>query len=206
MVSLRGHNSLIVSRETDERLKLFAELVTKWNPAINLVSKDSVDRLFQRHIMDSLQLLSVAPEACNHWVDLGSGGGFPGIVVAIAGRETGYPERITLVESDKRKAVFLREAARELRLNVKVLNERIDSIPCLQADVLSARALARLTKLCEFAYLHMRRSGLAIFPKGANREAEIAEARESWSFLLDTTPSETSPDAAILTLRNIFNV
>lgn len=195
-----------VSRETVERLEAFADLVRKWNPKINLVSKSTLDDLMNRHIADSVQIFDVIGPNFTHWADFGSGGGFPGIVVAIIAKAEAPEARITLVESDARKCAFLREAARQLSLNVKVFNERIEKVPALVADVISARALARLNLLCEFAIRHGGPDFTAVFPKGETYQDEIDEAKRTWGFDLEVLPSKTEAKAAILKLRNIANV
>ncbi len=192
-----------VSRETASDLEVLAAKVTKWNPVVNLVSKNSLPDIMHRHIADSCQLLSVATPHCKHWVDLGSGGGFPGLVIAICRRDLGWPERITLVESDQRKSAFLREAARDLSVSVDIITQRIEDIPGLNADVVSARALAPLKILCGFARHHMAIGGTAIFPKGATHAAEIEDAQREWSFEVSVVPSKTDPSAAVLALTGI---
>ena len=169
---------LDVSRETFEKLEAFGELVRKWNPRINLVSKSSLEDLWTRHILDSVQVFNLA-EGSGVWVDLGSGGGFPGIVVSILNQEERHFD-VTLVESDQRKCAFLRTAIRELTLEASVKNERIEEVKSLNADVLSARALADLTKLLGFAELHLKPEGTALFPKGQSWQREGEEARLSW--------------------------
>jgi len=194
---------LTVSRETLDHFKAFEDLVTKWNPRINLISKASTADIFQRHIADSAQLFNLAVGETSIWCDLGSGGGFPGIVVGILSKTTARPGRIILVESDKRKAVFLREVARQLEINVEVINDRIEAVPSIGADIVSARALAPLTKLCAFAERHSQDNGISIFPKGASHKVEIDEARRSWKFDLEAHQSLTDASSAILLLRNI---
>lgn len=195
-----------VSRETSERLYLLEDLIKKWNPVINLVSKGSLTEICSRHILDSVQLFHLVTLREGIWCDMGSGGGFPGLVIAAFARESGYQLDITLIESDGRKATFLREAARQLDVNVIVLNQRIEHVAPLSADVLSARALAPLSKLCEFAERHMAKEGIALFPKGANHAEEVSKARLDWDFDLKCHPSKTDPMAAILELRNIQHV
>lgn len=195
-----------VSRETQKMLSFMASHVEKWNGAINLVSKGGVKDILHRHILDSLQLANLASEETGHWADLGSGGGFPGIVIAIYSLQLGYPSRISLVESDLRKCIFLREIVRELHLPVSVHNARIEALECLNADVVSARALAPLTRLCGYAHHHLAQGGTAIFPKGANYASEIIEAEREWRFSLTVTGSLTSEDAAILSLKDIKHV
>ena len=195
-----------VSRETIHQLANYEALVKKWNLKINLISKQSVEHIFQRHIVDSIQLFKLANPNFNVWCDLGSGGGFPGMVIALLAREKCPGAKVILVESDQRKCVFLREAARLLHLDVEIKNQRIEDLASLGADVLSARALAPLVKLCEFADLHLGDCGRAIFPKGSNHRAEIDDARKSWMFDITSHPSFTDPDAAILVLGNIRHV
>lgn len=195
-----------VSRETEARLQHLLRLTEKWNPAINLVGKSTLAQGWQRHILDSAQIFALAPPDALHWADLGSGGGYPGLVVAILSAELAPTRRVTLVESDQRKATFLRQAARELGLSVSVLAQRIEAAPALAADVISARALAALTQLCAFAERHLAPGGLALFPKGAAYAAEMAEARQSWAFDASVHPSLTDPTAAVLALKGIRRV
>ena len=203
-ISLAGLN---VSRETFNRLTLLQSMLEKWNPAINLVAKSTLPDAWTRHIVDSAQLMTLAPASVLHWADLGSGGGFPGLVVAALSAERDPQRRITLVESDQRKATFLRQAARELGLlKVTVLAERIETLSPLAADVLSARALAALPQLCHFALRHLSPTGLALFPKGAQHLDEVAQARHDWHFDLSTFPSDTDPAAVVLAMKAIQHV
>jgi 16S rRNA (guanine527-N7)-methyltransferase len=194
---------LDVSRETSERLERYADLVKRWNPKINLVSRASLDQLWTRHIIDSAQLFALRPTDARHWADLGSGGGFPGLVIAALAAEAAPDLRVTLVESDSRKAAFLATAARELGLTVTVKPERIEALAPLGADVLSARALAPLDTLLGYASRHLAPAGRALFPKGARAEEEIAAARKHWAFDLHRHPSKTAADGAILEIGAI---
>ncbi|RKF13371.1 16S rRNA (guanine(527)-N(7))-methyltransferase RsmG [Roseovarius spongiae] len=192
-----------VSRETNDRLKVYAELVEKWNPRINLVSKSSIAHLWERHIADSAQNLDLAPPTLRHWVDLGSGGGFPGIVIAILLSEFQPDARMTLVESDQRKCAFLRSALRQTGCTAEVIADRIEDIEPLGADVLSARALADLDRLLGFAERHMKTRGCALFPKGARWQEEVANARSRWRFDIEVAKSRTDPAAAILKISGV---
>jgi 16S rRNA (guanine527-N7)-methyltransferase len=192
-----------VSRETIDRLKIYADLLTKWNPHINLVSGSTIKSLWSRHIEDSAQIFTLVPEAGGSWVDLGSGGGFPGLVIAILAQESDSNLQVTLVESDVRKATFLRTVIRECKLSVRVLTGRIEALPSLQADIISARALAELPQLLKFADLHLRPNGTALFQKGARWQKELAAVDKSWSFQLDRFTSVTEPEAVILRMRGI---
>ena len=192
-----------VSRETRERLSIYAALVQKWNPRINLVSRASLENLRARHIADSAQLHDLAPHPVAHWADLGSGGGFPGLVIAILAQETGTPGRVTLVESDARKSAFLRTVIRETGIAATVLTRRIEAAAPLGADVLSARALADLATLLGHAVRHLAPGGAAIFPKGASWRQEIAEAQSKWQFISRVDKSRTDPDAVILHITGV---
>ncbi|WP_424941383.1 16S rRNA (guanine(527)-N(7))-methyltransferase RsmG [Aliiroseovarius sp. S253] len=195
-----------VSRETFERLEAYVALMKKWNSAINLVSPSTISQIWSRHILDSAQIYELAPEKPNMWCDMGSGGGLPALVVSIMSKDA-HPElSMICIESDLRKATFLRTVARELDLQLTVRSERIEKVEPLSADVLSARALAPLEALCGFAERHLRPGGVAIFPKGENYRQEVHEALENWSFQLDTYPSKTHPSAVILKIGEISRV
>jgi 16S rRNA (guanine527-N7)-methyltransferase len=185
-----------VSRETRERLSIYAALVEKWNPRINLVSRGSLDNLQSRHFEDSAQLHALAAHPVSHWADLGAGGGFPGLVIAILAQETGSPARVTLVESDARKSAFLRTVIRETGLAV-------DTTEPLAADILSARALAGLPVLLGFAARHLAPAGTALFPKGATWQEELAQAQSNWQFTARVDKSMTDPAAVILRVTGV---
>lgn len=196
--------SIDVSRETKERLVKYVALVEKWNPKINLVSKKSIIDIWTRHVADSAQIYRYG-NTTGHWVDLGSGGGFPGIVVAILASEAGNQQKVTLVESDKRKSAFLRAAAREVGVKVDVISERIEDIQPLEADILSARALASLDVLIGFASNHLKAAGIALFPKGATHAEEVRAAQRNWNFELEEFPSKSDTSAVILKIGEIKN-
>lgn len=191
-----------VSRETLARLDGYAGLLTKWNPAINLVAPSTLGQLWTRHFLDSAQVLEIAPEG-RTWVDIGTGGGFPGLIVAILAAEKRPDLRVTCIESDLRKATFLRTVARETGVKADVISKRIEQVDPLGADILSARALASLAQLLSYAERHLSPNGRALFLKGANHAAEVQEALEKWTFQADTYPSKTSSEAVILSLGDI---
>lgn len=195
-----------VSRETMDRLEVYSKLLEKWNPRINLVSRQTIPDLWARHFVDSAQIYSLAPQGFGKWVDLGSGGGFPGLVCAIISAERDPSSVFTMVESDARKSVFLRTVIRETRLNAKVISDRIEKIPPLGAQVLSARALADLDTLLHFAERHLQESGTALFPKGVSWEKEVEIASRSWLFDWEATKSETESGAVVLRIGGISRV
>ena len=194
-----------VSRETFERLEAYVALIEKWNPKINLVSKSSLPEIWDRHIWDSAQIFDIAVEG-SVWADFGSGGGFPGIVLAIFAKELRPDMQFYLVESDQRKCAFLRNAVREIGLNVKVHAERIEELDPIGASVISARALTDLNGLLEFVERHSAKNGVAILPKGETWEKEILQAQENWSFEYEEITSKTNNDAAILKIKDFARV
>ncbi|MFP7672382.1 16S rRNA (guanine(527)-N(7))-methyltransferase RsmG [Marivita sp. S0852] len=192
-----------VSRETQERLDIHLKLLKKWSPKINLVSAASLSDAAKRHFEDSVQIAELNRKKALHWADLGSGGGFPGAAIAILKYETCPETKVTLVESDQRKAAFLKTVSREVGVPFTVLAQRIEDIPPLNADILSARALAPLSDLLSYAELHLKSEGLAIFPKGITWKEEVAEAEKKWRFSLQSHKSTTNPDAAILEIGDL---
>ena len=192
---------LSVSRETIAALRTFEAEVRRWTPAVNLVSRGSLEQLWDRHIDDSAQVFHACPADACRWLDLGSGGGFPGLVVAVLARELQPNLHVTLVESDQRKAAFLLQTALKLGLDVAVHAKRIESLSPQAADVVSARALAPLADLLDLSLPHLKPGGTALFQKGARHGEEVSEARKTWIFDLDTRPSTLDPDAALLIIR-----
>jgi 16S rRNA (guanine527-N7)-methyltransferase len=197
---------LNVSRETERLLLKFVDLVAKWTARINLISGNSLGAIWSRHVLDSAQLFTLAPSWCRNWVDLGSGAGFPAMIISLLAQDQGRPIEVTMVESDQRKAAFLRTAARELGIAPQIVAGRIEQLPSLQADILSARALAGLPILLHYAQLHLQPTGVTLFPKGRSALEEIAIARKSWQFDLVVYPSITDPDAQILKIEKIAHV
>lgn len=191
-----------VSRGTSERLKIYCDLLLRWNKRINLVAPGSLSELQDRHIDDCLQLADLVSSDSGNWVDLGSGGGLPGMVLAIANAHVGIG--FTLVESDQRKAAFLRAAIRETGLEkVSVLIKRIEALHPLNADYLSARALAPLPQLMAYLDLHLAPTGTAFLMKGRQWQAEVQDAKREWTFDYVAHPSRTQAGAATLEIRGV---
>lgn len=197
-----------VSRETWERLGEFAAFLLKWNQRINLIGRATADQVWQRHILDSVQVfdLSGPPEGKAHWADLGSGGGFPGLVAAILATEEAPGLALTLIESDQRKTAFLATAAHHLGLTLATQAARAESLPPLVADILSARALAPLSALLPLAHRHLATTGRAFFPKGAAHQREIDETLATWRCRLQKHPSITDPSGVILEIEGTERV
>lgn len=198
-------NGRAVSRETAERLEHFAALFTKWAKAINLVAPSTMDDLWHRHIADSAQIFQLA-SGVGTWVDLGSGGGFPGIITAIFLAELG-DGWVHLVESNNKKAAFLRTALAETGARGAVHPVRIEKAPELvpRCDAISARALAELDLLLEFA-LPWAKTNPALktyFHKGRDYRAEIEKSRRRWSFDLLIHESTIEKDSVVLEIGGI---
>ncbi len=195
-----------VSRETLADLDVYDGLLRKWNPSINLVARSTLPEIWTRHFLDSAQVYDLARGLSGLWADIGTGGGFPGLVAAIVAKHEGRDFTFVFVEADKRKATFLRQVSAQLSLQATVLAERIESIPPLRARILSARALAPLSQLLNHTKRHLHPDGTALFQKGAAYRKELAEALESWTFRREEYPSATDPSAVILKLGEIQRV
>jgi 16S rRNA (guanine527-N7)-methyltransferase len=193
--------SIDVSRETYPGLQSFAALVLRWNPRINLVARADEPVIWERHIADSLQLIPLMEPRPDRAIDVGSGAGFPGLVLALA---TGVP--FDLIEADQRKAAFLREAVRVTGVPAKVHAARIEAVRLPPASLITARAVAPLTKLLGMAAPLLTRGGMCLFPKGAKAEAELTHAATQWHMQVDRIPSRTSPDACILRITELIRV
>ena len=199
----RNASDLNVSRETFEKLQLLERELRRWQAIKNLVGPATLDQIWDRHIVDSLQLLTLAPEA-QTWIDLGSGAGFPGLVLAIAGAERGL--QVHLVESNSRKCSFLRQVSRLTGARATVHEARLETvIPDFigRADVVSARALASLDLLLAWTEPLLKAGTIGLFPKGRDAEIELTEARKRWTFGLDVLPSLTDSEARILRITSI---
>ncbi|NBN65588.1 16S rRNA (guanine(527)-N(7))-methyltransferase RsmG [Microvirga tunisiensis] len=194
-----------VSRETEERLKTYVDLVLRWQPAQNLISPATIPEIWRRHVADSLQPHLVRPEA-KRWVDLGSGAGFPGIVTAILLADT-PGAHVYFVESNQRKAAFLRTALRETGSSGTVLPVRIESAAEQwthgPVDAVSARALASLDALLHYCRRFMEEGAVAVFHKGRDFQREVNEASHAWGFDLVEKVSLIDPESRMLILSNL---
>ncbi len=190
-----------VSRETLAALNEFVALLRRWNRTLNLVAAGDESVLWKRHIDDSLQLVPLMRPLLERAIDLGSGAGFPGLVLALATR---LP--FDLIETDVRKATFLREAARLTGAPVHVHAERIEATHVLPAPLVTARALAPLPRLLPLAARLLAPGGVCLFLKGASAQAELTHATREWHMRVETIPSRTAPDACILRISDLSRV
>ena len=185
-------------------------LLRKWNARINLVAPKEVDQFWHRHAYDSWQLTTHLPQNWNRLVDLGSGGGFPGLAFGIFAKQKTAKtpsqnpgQQVHLVESVGKKTSFLKTVTRELGLPVTVHTDRVENLPPLKADVLTARAFAPLPRLFTFAQPHLTESAVLLLPKGESADKEIESAREGWHFDVESFKSETDSAAAILRITDL---
>jgi 16S rRNA (guanine527-N7)-methyltransferase len=193
-----------ISRETEQRLDAYVALVLQWQKTTNLIAPSTIAEIWTRHVADSLQLLDLAPVA-KIWIDFGSGGGFPGIPIACALAQTPGAQ-IHVVESNGKKAAFLREAVRATGAPVTVHAERIENFGDSfkdRADVVTARALAPLKLLCDQAFSLIVRGAIGLFLKGQDVEVELTETAKYWTIQPDLVPSRTSPDGRIVIVRRL---
>jgi len=191
-----------VSRETLERLRRYAEILAKWQKSINLVAPESLKDLWRRHMLDSAQLQTLLPPQIQALVDMGSGAGFPGLVLAILG-----VPNVHLIESDARKCVFLAEAVRAAGLsagqNPIIHKARLEDVADLQADVVTARACAPLAQLLTYAEPFLQAHSICLFLKGGRVDEELTEAEKTWRMGVERFPSLSDPSGTILRMKQV---
>lgn len=188
-----------VSRETLARLKAYADLLTDWSARHNLVAKSTLPDLWHRHIWDSAQLAPLLPPDTRTLADLGSGAGFPGLVLAAMRPEIA----VTLHEATAKKCAFLQAAADRMGLHVTIENARMEELPRRPFDVVTARACAPLPLLLDYAHSFVGPNSVCLFLKGQNVGSELTEATKYWKMEVSQVPSQTDPSAAIVTVRKL---
>ena len=187
-----------VSRETLGRLRRYAELLVHWNRRINLVGHGTLRDLWRRHMLDSAQLYPLIADPQAPLLDLGSGAGFPGLVLAAMGATD-----VHLIESDRRKCAFLGEAARAIGVSVAIHPERIEDVAPFIAATIVSRALAPLPELLDLAFNFSNEHSILLFLKGRTVDQELTKAQKEWSMRVDQIPSRTDPQGTILRLEAI---
>ena len=196
-----------VSRETVEKLQIYEAKLRKWQPAVNLVSPKTLDQVWHRHFADSAQLAGFISEATRSVLDLGSGAGFPGLVLAILLQERSSPPSVTLIESDTRKAAFLSDVARSVDNPARILSTRIEASSTVKdvglVDCVTARALAPCIRLFASFALFAHPGTVGVFPKGRGYADELQAAREHWDFKVAHHPSLTDADSRIVVVSNV---
>jgi 16S rRNA (guanine527-N7)-methyltransferase len=187
-----------VSRETLARLEAYAELLTRWSARINLIGRDTIADLWRRHILDSAQLRRLVPDGARSMIDLGSGAGLPGLVLAVLG-----VPGVELVEADSRKSVFLREAVRITEADAMIRPCRIEAVPRHPVDVVTARACAPLDRLLGLAERFLAPGSECLFLKGERVEEELTLARKNWTMAVSISESRSDPRGVILRLQQV---
>jgi len=188
-----------VSRETLARLKAYADLLADWNGRHNLVAKSTLPDLWHRHFWDSAQLAPHIPAQALTLADMGSGAGFPGLVLAILRPDLA----VALHEATTKKCAFLQAVADRVGAKVTIVNSRLEDLPVQAFDVVTARALAPLPQLLQYAHRFTGPNSVCLFLKGQNVGAELTEAHKYWNMEASRVPSQTEPSAAIVTVRKL---
>ena len=195
---------LNVSRETLNGFYEYESLLSKWNKKINLVSKNTLMDIWERHFLDSGQIIKHVEASGKRWVDVGSGAGFPGLVVALLLRDRKIDCDLVLVEKNPKKGFFLNEVIRKLNLSVEVVNDNIGTLEPLNADILTARAFSELNNLIEIAFRHRKKDGICLFLKGENYRIELDKTLNYWFFDYDIVESLSSSSGKIIRVKKIF--
>ncbi|MDA0260578.1 MAG: 16S rRNA (guanine(527)-N(7))-methyltransferase RsmG [Proteobacteria bacterium] len=190
-----------VSRETIERFEIYAELLLKWQNSVGLVGRSTLADLWRRHMLDSAQIVQHALPLSRSWLDIGSGAGFPGIVVAIMGGED-----VHLVEANTRKCEFLREVCRQTGISAIIHQSRMENLDPWPVDVITSRACASVRRLVELSYPFMSSSTTCLFLKGQDVEGELTEATKYWNMSVKRTPSVSDSRGTVLRLTEVSHV
>ncbi len=187
-----------VSPETFHRFYLYHDLLVKWQEKINLIGNDSLPKIWERHFLDSLQLIPLIPKSVKPLIDFGTGAGFPGMVLAMYGIAN-----VHLIESDHKKISFLKEVARITKTDVSIYPERIENIKIADVGIIVARALSDLERLLEYSSRYVSHETTCLFPKGKNYAMEIEAAKEKWQFDYKITKSITDKDGVMVIVSNL---
>ncbi len=196
--------SFNVSRETLKSFCEYESLLFKWNSKINLISKNTLADIWSRHFLDSGQIIKHVDASRKRWVDVGSGAGFPGMVISLLLRDRKIDCELILVEKNTKKVFFLNEVIRKLDLNVKVLNDDIRTLEPLNADILTARAFSDLNDLMQIANIHRKEKGICFFLKGENYRNELDKTLNYWIFDYDIVDSISNPAGKLIRVKNIL--
>ena len=198
---IKKHN---VSRETYLDFVRYVELLKEWQTKFNLVSKNSLEFVWQRHIEDSAQLFNYIPKNSNLLYDFGSGAGFPAMVLAIIAKEKMPDLKFKLVESITKKTLYLNAVKNELQLeNVEILNDRVENLSKQTADIITARAMTCLNNLLGYSFPFCNKETKLIFPKGRSYNDELDEAKKCWNFHLNIQKNEVCEDGVVLIIENL---
>ena len=192
-----------VSHETFLKLQTYLSLLKEWQEKFNLVSSSSLEDAWNRHFLDSVQLYKYVPETAKTLADMGSGAGFPGMVLAIIANEKTPYLKVTLIESVSKKTMYLKEVSEKTQTKVEIVNGRIEELKNKKFDVLVSRAMSSLDKLLSYALPLCKKETVCIFPKGKKYADELSEAHKKWEFKCKIEPSELSEEGKILIISNL---
>lgn len=195
-----------VSRETLERFEHYREALLLWGKRINLISKSTIDDFWNRHIIDSAQILKFTGSDEINWVDFGSGAGFPGLVIAALLSAKSTAAKVTLVDSSTKRCAFLREGARILGANVQIENCKVEAIKPFKTDIITARAFTALDNLLHYSYGFAQLNARMLFLKGEEVDKEIKEAKQNWNFDYEIHPSLSDNRGCIIEIRSLTKV
>lgn len=187
-----------VSHETMDKLDKYAKYLEEWSAKFNLVSRSTLPHIWSRHFIDSAQLVNSIPVGSKLTADMGSGAGFPGLVLSIMG-----VPGVHLIEATGKKANFLREVIQELKLDAVVVQQRVEEIRNIRADVITARALSPLPELLKLAHRLAKDDSICLFLKGKNADSELTESEKNWTFECDKLPSLSDNSGSVLILRDL---
>lgn len=195
-----------VSRETLSRINTYRELLILWNARINLVSASTITDFWSRHAADCAQILDVAGENIHSVIDIGSGAGLPGLIIAALLKDKSRMQQITLVEAQSKKCAFLREASRTLDVKINIENKKIEDLSPAKYDLVTARAFAPLTKLLDLSLAYSQLGARILFLKGEDVSKEINEASTKWKFCYKTTQSITHKHGCVLEISDLMRL
>lgn len=195
-----------VSRETFLKLKTYEASLHEWQNKFNLVSKASLENAWQRHFEDSVQLFKFIPTSARIMLDFGSGAGFPALVLAIMAQEKLPQLKVKLIESIKKKTLYLNTVKELCKLNIDVVNDRIENLPAQKVDVITSRAMCNLNDLLKYSLKFTTKQTLMIFPKGRSYQEELDEARRNWKFDCRIEKNEVSDDGVILLINHLSSI
>ena len=192
-----------VSRETFLKLKKYELLLNEWQSKINLVSKNSLADAWNRHFLDSVQLIKYIPKTAKIMFDFGSGAGFPGMVLAAILNQQLPNLEVNLVESIKKKTLYLNTVREECSIDVNIINERIENLQKTSADVITSRAMCNLSDLLKYTYPFTKKNTTMIFPKGKTYQIELNNAKKFWNFSCQVEANEVCEEGVILIIKNL---
>ena len=195
-----------VSRETFLKLKTYETSLHEWQNKFNLVSNASLENAWQRHFEDSVQLFKFIPMSARTMLDFGSGAGFPALVLAVMAQEKMPNLKVKLIESIKKKTLYLNTVKELCQLNVDVVNDRIENLPAQKVDVITSRAMCNLNDLLKYSLRFTTKQTLMIFPKGRSYQEELDEARRNWKFDCRIEKNEVSDDGVILLINHLSSI